>query len=197
MFMKNIFQVLIFISCVVSFSALSDSAGERISWIRREYSETRENLNKYRKVEYDFSGESAEGAGGYGCVAKDGEIKYIEVTYYGETGKAGYEFYFSNGTPYFILEQYYEYNVPMYITEETAKKWREEDGMEIEAFDPEKTKLEEWRFYFDEESPIRILNPQKVEVKDIDKSKAVYADALENLSRMKKSLGVTEPDQRN
>lgn len=186
--MKNLFQVLIFISCVVSFSALSGSVSERIGWIKREYSETRENLNQYQKIEFSFSGESAEGAGGYGYVAKDGEIKCIEVAYYGEIGKAGYEFYFSNGRPYFVLEQHYEYNVPMYITEEVAKKWREEDGMRIEAFDPDKTKLEEWRFYFDGETLVRILNPQNVKVEDPEKGKAVYVDALENLSRVKDEL---------
>lgn len=192
--MKNLLQILILISGLASLNALSDAISERIGWIKREYSETRENLNKYQKIEYGFSGESAEGAGGYGYFAKNGEIKCIEVTYYGETGKAGYEFYFSNDSPYFILEQHYEYNAPMYLTEEMANEWREEDGMEIEAFDPEKTKLEEWRFYFDGESPVRILNPQKVEVKDPDKAKGVYADALKNLKRLKDEINRRKTD---
>lgn len=195
--MKNLFQVLIFMSCVVSFGALSGSVSERIGWIKREYSETRENLNQYKKIEYGFSGESAEGEGGYGYIAEHGEIRCIEVTYYGETGKASYEFYFSNGSPYFILEQHYEYNAPMYLTEEMANEWREEDGMETEAFDPGKTKLEEWRFYFDGESLIRILNPQKVEVKDPGKGKDVYADALENLKRLKDEINRRKADSVN
>jgi hypothetical protein len=46
--MKYPLQILILISAIASFSALSDAISERIGWIKGEYRDTRENLGKYQ-----------------------------------------------------------------------------------------------------------------------------------------------------
>jgi len=164
---------------------MSSWGTDRINWIRKEYSEIRSNLDFYEKKSIDYFGESSEGAEAVAHVGKNGEVKLIEVTYYGEMGKSSFEFYYSNDQVFFVLEQSYAYNTHIMMTEERAKEWAEVDGVMPEIFDPEKTQLEEWRYYFEGEKAVRVLGPKKNEVEDYERVKTALKISKEQLFQLR------------
>lgn len=186
--MKMIIKIAIFALSMTALCVLAKTDNEKIAWIKQEYKVTRTNLYKYKVQEFDFSGESAEGAGGVGYLSDTGKIRLIEVTYYGETGKAYYEFYYSENKTIFILKTDYIYNTHFMMTEELVKEWYEEDGVVLEAFDQDKTKVEEWRYYFYDNEPIRTLGPTGTEISDLSHAESAFEDSLSNYERVNKLI---------
>lgn len=143
--------LLIFLmSSILNFSY---SISEIVSQIGKDYEAT----NKIK----DFSIKSIldEGASSEGAeikyYSKNGEIRKIVATYYGESGKRPIEYYLKNNKVYFI------YDVILYydgiLTGKVAKK-------------------EEKRYYFD---------PDGILVRYIDENKITYEDRdiLENIEK--------------
>lgn len=129
-----------------------------ISQIRKEYQAIRDTLPTLRKQAIELSGYSADG--GAATAYRDGKnnIRLIRVELYGESGKEFEEYYYRNGMLIFAFYESHQYNVPYYVTEETAK---DAGGV---AFDPKKTLVTEGRYYFDKGKMIRWLNEEKKEV---------------------------------
>lgn len=179
---------MIYVLSMTALSAWADATNEKIGWVKNEYKVTRANLNKYKKQEFNYTGESAEGAGGVGYMSNDGQVKLIEVTYYGETGKTYFEFYFSKNKTFFILEKRFSYNTHFMMTEELVKEWNEEDGVVHEAFDPEKTKLQEWRFYYSNGEVIKTLGPKGNIITNPENAESVLQFSLSNYARLRERL---------
>ncbi|WP_020394877.1 hypothetical protein [Thiolinea disciformis] len=129
-----------------------------ISQIRQEYNTIRKKLPLLNKTKTDLSGYSAEGGNATAYKDSNKNIQLIKVELYGESGKLHKEFYYKNRSLIFTFSQNHRYNVPFYITPELAK-----DAGGI-AFDPQKTKITEDRYYFDKGKMIRWIDENKKEV---------------------------------
>jgi antitoxin component YwqK of YwqJK toxin-antitoxin module len=105
-----------------------------------------------------LSGYSTEG--GEVTVYRDAktDIRLIKVKLYFESGKVIGEYYYQNGSLIFAFYEAHHYNVPFYVTSETAKE------IGSEAFDPKKTKISEDRYYFNNGKMIRWLDENNKEV---------------------------------
>lgn len=131
------------------------------------------------------------GAGAVGYLSESGEIKLIEVTYFGETGKTYFEFYFSKNDPFFIFEKEFKYNTHFMMTEELVKDLNNEDGVKHEAFDLKKTKVEEWRYYFDKGKVIKTIGPKGILVTDSNNAKSALEISLSNHARFSNKIQST------
>ncbi|WP_271769914.1 hypothetical protein [Aquimarina algiphila] len=118
---------------------------EIISDIREKFGAINYNINSYKKVKKDLSGESTEGGELEGYF-KNVELKKIITSYYGEMGKLIEEYYLWNDQLFFVFTQAYSYNMPMYM----------EDSKVI--------KINENRYYFYNDKLIRWLDSQKEKV---------------------------------
>jgi hypothetical protein len=87
----------------------------KINFIKTQYAEINKNLKSYKKIEKTDTAETTEGNEVL-LYYKGNEIKKIATTYYGETGKALYEYYFFNKKLIFCYFVDYHYNKPFYIT---------------------------------------------------------------------------------
>ncbi|MFK8066799.1 MAG: hypothetical protein AB8D52_00975 [Gammaproteobacteria bacterium] len=186
--MKNLLQFLIILSSLVTFTVSASGVDDQIEWSKQEYKEIQTYLDEYQRYEFDYFGKSTEGGVGVGYVSDQGEIRYVEVTLYGESGKWRSEYYFHMNSPFFVIEQHFRYNVPFYMTEERAKKWFQEDGTVTDFFDPGKTKLSESSYYFDGEILIRIINTENKKAKVDQTGNSVYLDGIENLKRLREKI---------
>ena len=136
----------------------AQSTDSLVRQIRTKYTAIRENLKCYDTTSTALSGESTEG--GESIAQYDGKnIKYIEVTYYGETGKTKTEYYFDNGQLFFVFETVYTYNRPIYWNAKTAK-----ENNDTVTYNSSKTIVNEDRCYFHQEKLIRWLDNDKKEV---------------------------------
>lgn len=177
----KLLSALLSLICLTVYSQTEEA---KIEEIRKKYKDTRTNYSSYTKKTKDLTGESTEGGEAI-SFSKGKEIKLIEVTWNGETGKRTIEYYYSGGQLYFAFEQIHTYNAPIYFDEQTAK----ENGME--PFDPKKTTVKSNRYYFYNKELIRWLDNDKKKV-DVNSEHAVgvYKDMLydanEKLEKMKK-----------
>lgn len=144
------------------------SEDPRILDIRTEYQAIRTELPKLKKKEVYLDNYSADG--GSGTLHSDslGRPRFVRVELYGESGKAFEEYYFKDGKLIFVFIESHEYNVPYYVDEKTAK----ETGQP--AFDPEKTKIEEDRYYFSAGKLVRWVDENKKQV-DVNSKEAKEA----------------------
>ncbi|MCW4467782.1 hypothetical protein OGH69_02305 [Flavobacterium sp. MFBS3-15] len=118
----------------------------------------RKNLSAFRVKTVDIPDESTDGGEMKGYY--DGTVlKYIEATWFGESGKRVTEYYFDKGRLIYVSDRNFEYNVPYYTDAETAK----ENGT-TETFDPEKTIVTEDRYYFKNEKLFLWLDNNKASV---------------------------------
>ena len=124
--------------------------------IRAKFKTINENISTYSKVEVDLMGHSTEG-GYYLKYLDKNEIKKVSVTYYGETAKLEIEYYLWEGKVFFIFHQHFRYNSPIYLNIDLP-----EEG--IEAYDENKTVVEENRYYFKDNKLIRWINNDKNKV---------------------------------
>jgi len=86
-------------------------ADTAIARIRREYAEVNAMLPGCEHRTQDVSGESLEG-GSMTVHRCGGAIRKIEVTYYGETGRATKEWYLSGERPFFLYVVDTRYDQP-------------------------------------------------------------------------------------
>ena len=146
--------VALVLTVVGSFATAADDRDT--SWIRTEYRAIRQGIENYHKTEEFIVGRSSEGALATAYQNAQGEVRLIDVTYYGEMGRTRYELYYDGGQAFFALKQDYAYNAPFYMS---AERTKEEGLPNDEAFDNAKTVLEEHRYYFGGDRLIRYIGP--------------------------------------
>ena len=155
------------------FAIQTFAQDEVIKDIRKKYKIIRENYTKYDSVSFEIEGESTEGAEGT-AYSEDGSIKYMDITWFGESGRVQIQYYFHNQKLFFAFEQNFSYNRPVYWNAETAKA-----SGDNEVHDPTKTKIEENRYYYNKGEIVRWLDPKK---KKLDlKDEAIQKRAAEFL----------------
>ena len=107
-----LFFLLLF--CVSDvFSQATDTA--KLNFIKRQFVQINRNLKSYKKIEKTDTAQMAEG----NIVLlfySDKELKKIAARYYGETGKALQEYYFSDNKLIFCYYADYHYNMPIHET---------------------------------------------------------------------------------
>ncbi len=132
----------------------------QIELIRKHFKYVSENLDSFRSEESKTFDESTDGAD----ISKyyDGkECVKIRMEYYGETGKLFREYYVKDDKLLFVFDQEYRYNMPYYMDSVRASQ----SGFN-QWFDPEKTKLSESRYYFENSKLIRWIDPTGQHVSD-------------------------------
>lgn len=129
-----------------------------IKRIRVQYQEIQKNISSYDTVFIPLIGESTEGEQAIGYY-KGSTLKLIVTEYLGETGKNRTEYYFDNDQLFFVLDQSFKYNRPIFWDQKRA-----EENDDTEIFDPSKTTLSEDRYYFKNKALILWLDNQKKEV---------------------------------
>ena len=151
---------LIFISTFILLTSnflFAQDKDSLVKDIQSKYTEIRANLDSYDTTMIENWDESTEG--GQATAYYDNEdLKLIEVVWLGETGKHHIEYYFNDGKLIFAFDQDFEYNRPIYWDKETA----EENG-DTQVFDPQKTNLKEYRYYFNNEKLFLWLDNDKKE----------------------------------
>jgi hypothetical protein len=159
--MRNLF--LIIVSLISSF-CFGQPIDVQIAEIRKEYNLINGNRS-YIIDSTEVSDYSTEG--GQLTYYKDsvGNIKKLVAAFYGEAGQQIEEFYLSEGKLFFAFTQHYEYNRPIYWTDEMAK----ENG-DNEAFDISKSVITENRYYFDN---------NEILIRYIDENKNIFQESQE------------------
>ncbi len=152
--MRTCSVVAVVLSVVGSFAAAAEDRD--ISWIRSEYRAVREGIENFSKTEEFIVGRSSEGALATAYQETQGEVRLIDMTYYGEMGRTRYELYYSCGQVFFVLKQDFAYNAPFYMS---ADRTKEEGFSDDQAFDNAKTVLQEHRYYFYGDRLIRYIGP--------------------------------------
>ena len=153
--------------------------------IRANYSHIQQNLKSYRVTSTNIPGESTEA--GVGLAYYEGrQVKLIEITRFGETGKYCVQYYFNQDQVFFALETEYTYNRPIYWNKKAA---HEVDDSEV--FNMQKTTRQESRYYFQHEQLISWLDNNKKEhtasAKEKNKvGKELIADAHRRKTMVKK-----------
>ncbi|MCT2560897.1 hypothetical protein [Chryseobacterium herbae] len=100
----------------------------------------------------DIEGESAEG-GEAVFYEQKGRLEKITERLFGETGQMLTEYYLLNGKLSFVFEKIYKYNRPLYYDVKAMK-----ENNDTEAFDFEKSEIEENRGYFEKGKLIHVSN---------------------------------------
>lgn len=126
--------------------------------IRKEYQSIRGALPRLKTETVELSDYATEGGEAQAFRDGKGNIRLINVQLFFESGKVFEELYYENGALIFAFHTDHRYNVPFYVTPETA---REIGG---EAFDPRKTTITEDRYYFERGKLIQWMNAKKIAV---------------------------------
>jgi hypothetical protein len=137
---KSLLIALLFVA--TSVQAVASSVEETVKTIRARYSEIERGLKDCRQVKRDLPDESAEG-GELMAWFKGSSLQKLSARFFGESGKALEEYYFSGDQLVFVLRVESRYTKPM-------------SGVV-------KTKTEE-RFYFSDGKLIRWLDAEKKDV---------------------------------
>lgn len=135
---------------VSSNNQCNQSVAQQKRHIRSVYADTNQNLPSYKVTSYEVE-RSTEG-GEVTLYFDHTQLKKIKEVHFGETGKAIFEYYFDNQGLVFIFKQIHHYNAP--ITQFEADE-------DIPAFDPNKSRIEENRYYFCQGKMIEWLDENK------------------------------------
>ncbi|MFB6319553.1 hypothetical protein [Saccharicrinis sp. FJH54] len=157
--------------------------------IRAKYSCIRNNIYRYEEKKIDISDDSTEG--GEVVAYYDGtELKIIQMSWFGETGKRILEFYIVNGEVFFAFDQHFNYNRPIYWNESLAKE-NEDD----EVFNPEKTTVSEDRYYFNKNRLFMWLNHDSKSVAlSAESSKPKENELIEYFQKVKNNINKSASD---
>lgn len=113
-------------------------------------------------VEKALVEKSTEG-GNVAIYLREGELQKIVKKVYGEMGKKIYGFYYKKGELFLVSLKSYKYNRPIYWDKE---KVAEENLVNDEAFDINKSEILEDRFYFANDKLILWVDNDGNEIKD-------------------------------
>lgn len=147
-----------------------------------KFKEIRKNLTTYDTVRVDESTDGGEGIAYY----DKGELKLIQMIWFGETGKTQMEYYFDAGKLFFVFEQVFSYNRPIYWDKKTAK-----ENNDDEFFDLSKSTIKENRYYFNNDKLGLWLDNDKAKVdlsleENSNVGKDLIIDAYQIKDKLKK-----------
>lgn len=141
---------------------------EALNTIRARYKLIREVLEFCLIKTIDIEDQSTEGGQAKAYLAA-GELQMIALELLGETGKWEWEFYFDRDRLIFALARDFRYNRPFYWDAEKAREFED-----TEVFDPEKSRISENRYYFQQERlflwldherrPVDLNSPENAEI---------------------------------
>lgn len=152
----------------IKSTSSAPSFEEKMKKIKALYKKTNDNLSSYQLTKRNLH-ESTQG-GTEKVYTYNNQIIKIEKKYLGEIGKQMIEYYFDKkGYLSFVFEQNTHYNAPIYTSQA-------EEG--IEAFDPNKSTIEENRYYFYEETMIEWLDKNK---QSVDSNHLIFKEKEEEL----------------
>lgn len=134
----------------------ADSIEIRIKRIREEFGRINSDSSKYKVVQKDIEGQSAEGGLARKFYYND-TLKKLVTVFYGETGKLTSEYYFKNAEIIFLFEKEERYSSPIYTGKSKA------------------VEVTENRYYLNKDKLIRwigkagkIINPQDYPTKEVE-----------------------------
>jgi|GEM_PF-3016005 len=145
-------------SLILFFAAPIVIADSRIQEIKFEYQSIISALPSLRIEQAELSGYSTEGGSASAYRDTRGNIRFLKVELYGESGKVIEEYYLRNRQLIFVYSVRYQYNVPFYLTPERSSE------IGSEAFDSKKTTVHEDRYYFDNHKLFRWINGEKKKI---------------------------------
>ena len=155
------------------------SIEDHVLEIRKHFNYVEDNLPSF-KIEKDESYDQSTGGSTISKYYDNGNLVKIRVEHLGETGKLYQEYFIKNQSLLFVYEQKFEYNMPYYVT----KKMAEEMGFE-EGYDPKKTNKSDSRYYFQNGTLIRWINPKGEVIRsknlDWEKQQDLIIDDFKNL----------------
>lgn len=132
--------------------AVNEFLTDRLKPIRSNFKRIN-SITKWSSVKKrDIEGESAEG-GEAVFYEQKGRLEKITVRLYGEMGQTLAEYYLLNGQLSFVFEKNYTYNRPLFYDVKAMK-----ENNDTEAFDFEKSEIEENRNYFEKGKLIHVMN---------------------------------------
>ncbi len=112
-------------------------------------------LPMLKKIEKELLGHSTEG-GTLSGYYENVNLQKMKAEFFGEMGKSSIHFYFKDQKLIYAFEENYIYNAPIFMDAQTAKV------MGVEAFDVNKTRLNENEYYFKDEKLIKWISNKKV-----------------------------------
>lgn len=142
-------------------SPLTPKQQDQIAQIRVWFSEINSNITAYKEVPVHSPSEH------YSCTGyfEGNALRKIRLDFTDANGTFSKKYYYMNGELFFIFSTEKQYNAPIiYESDQEAQ----EAGFE-EAYDEEKTKLSEHRYYFSGEKLIRWLDTRKNKISPKDK----------------------------
>ncbi len=145
----------IIMACLFFTTTLLAQENQIIRKIRTDYYSIRKQMPGFKVDTLTIMDLSTEGGEAVSYRDKDNTLRLLALWRYGETGKQYDEYYFNNDSLLFIYSARHHYNAPFYLDDETAKE------MGAEAFDPQKTRVKENRYYFHDNHLIRWLDDDK------------------------------------
>ncbi|WP_083997462.1 hypothetical protein [Chryseobacterium angstadtii] len=132
--------------------AVNEFLTDRLKPIRANFKRIN-SITKWSSVKKkDIEGESAEG-GEATFYENKGHLEKMTARLYGEMGQVLTEYYLLNGKLSFVFEKIYTYNRPLFYNEKAMK-----ENNDTEAFDFEKSEIEENRNYFEKGKLIHTIN---------------------------------------
>jgi hypothetical protein len=146
----------------------SKTEEEIISDIREKFGAINYNIDSYKKVKKDLMDQSTEGGELEGHY-KNGELKKIVASYYGEMGKLIEEYYFWDNDLFFVFTQDFSYNMPMYMDDSKVDK------------------IDENRYYFHNDKLVRWLDTYKENVTN-SKFNQKETEILQDTKNLKEKL---------
>lgn len=148
---------LLFLALLLPLSLLAQEEAKWLTTIRQDYAEIQKEHSGYDTLQFLFF-DSSEG-GQLTAYFEEGKLRIIESLAMGEMGKRETFYYFKDDDLFFIFEQNFSYNRPIFWDESMA----EENGDTV-VFDHSKTTVEENRYYFHKGLFFRWLGADKKSV---------------------------------
>lgn len=154
----------------------------RIEQIRHTYQEVQQSLKTLKVTAFEPTINSTEGVEALKYMDKQGQLKLIKFTAFGEMGQSIKQYYFKNKQLVFVLATDKDYQVPFYIDSQKAKE------LGVQPFDPKKVITTERRYYFYQRHLIRMLGVNKESIAASDPSfKQAEQDLLTELAALLKA----------
>jgi len=130
---------------LVNTLLFAQTPAEIISDIRSEFAIINANVSSYKIIEKELIDFSTEGGNVKGYY-ENGVMRLMVAEVYGETGQYTDSYYYKNGVLFFVFSKNTIYSAPVYL-----------EGSEIVS-------IEENRYYFNNNTMIQWINPDKQKI---------------------------------
>jgi len=176
----RIIKTLLFL--ILCSSTVYSQVNKQIDLIKKDYYSLKElqpNLKKKATIELGYS---TEGAGIIYYVNDNNEVLIVESEYLGETGKAKHEYYFKNGSLFFLFTKEEFYNAPISTLLLSKEELEESD---FEKLDYGKSDFSENRYYFHNDRLIKWLDNNRNSVSSTTKE---FIEAAKHYLKFSKEI---------